>query len=93
MKKITLTEFAELAKNDETLKQKMISEAKHFDGGQPDALKNLAAEYGYELEPELPEDPESLSDDELDNVAGGKPIHKWFYHILLDIFGMEDEYD
>lgn len=74
MKTITLKEFAELAKNDETLKEKIIKCVKPG-GGVPQELIDLAADYGYELTEEgiystVYED-EELSDEELQKVAGG----------------------
>lgn len=74
MKKITLEEFAELAKNDAELKEKMIQIAtrKGVDTGkQTDEMVSLAAEYGYELDKIQLLDMEELSDEDLENVAGG----------------------
>ena len=74
MKRITLEEFAEIAKNDEALKEKMIQIAVMQEGSQTDEMIALAAEYGYELEKSPILDMEELSDDDLENVAGGIPI-------------------
>ena len=89
MKRITLEEFAEIAKNDEALKEKMIQIAVMQEGSQTDEMIALAAEYGYELEKSPILDMEELSDDDLENVAGGAPyianlLCKWLAPILDD---------
>ena len=72
MKTITLEEFSELAKNDETLQKKIIEIATHMgESTQTDEMTALASEYGYELEKRPSLDMEELSDDDLENVAGG----------------------
>lgn len=74
MKPITLKEFAELAKNDEALKEKLIKSVKPG-GGVPQELISLAAEYGYDLTEEQlykeAKEVEELSAEELTHVAGG----------------------
>lgn len=42
----------------------------HWGAAQADKMKDLATEYGYELENRPPLDMEAL-DDDLENVAGG----------------------
>ncbi len=71
MKTITLEEFAEIAKKDEALKEKMIEIATRAGDTQIDDMIALAAEYGYELEKKLPMDFEAMSDDDLENVVAG----------------------
>lgn len=87
MKTITLEEFAELAKNDEALKEKIMKIAKHVGGTQTDEMIALAAEYGYELEKRPPLDMEALDDDDLENVAGGVKYND-FCIFVCKIFGL-----
>lgn len=80
MKPITLKEFAELAKNDEALKEKLLKSVKPGEGGTQELI-DLAAEYGYELTEEgiysILED-EEMSDEELKKIAGGvDPVVFW----------------
>ena len=92
MKKVTLAELAELAKNDKALEQKILEATKKFGGGSySDALKTLASELGYELTlEEKIENLEELSDDTLEEVAGGvkakaerNPFCEWVMGTLL----------
>ena len=96
MKKVTLAELAELARNDKALEQKILEGSKKIQGGESysDALKTLAAELGYELSlEEKIENLEELSDDTLEDVAGGveeteergNPFCKW----VMEIFGYD----
>lgn len=93
MKTITLKEFAELAKNDETLKEKIIKCVKPG-GGAPQELIDLAAEYGYELTEEgvysMLED-EELSDEELQKIAGGSDYITWLCYVFSDVFGFTSD--
>ena len=88
MKKITLAEFAELAKNDMILKQKLIEAVKNGGEGSRDAVKALASEYGYELELTLPADLVSLPDDDLEHVAGGWDIFS-LCKAVMEFLGMD----
>ena len=93
MKQVTLAELAELAKNDKVLEQKILEGSKKIRGGKSysDALKTLASELGYELTlEEKIENLEELSDDTLEEVAGGvkakaerNPFCEWVMGTLL----------
>ena len=95
MKQVTLAELVEMAKNDKVLEQKILEGSKKFGGGSySDALKTLASELGYELTlEEKIENLEELSDDALEDVAGGvkekaeseTPFCEW----ILDFFGYD----
>lgn len=95
MKSITLKEFAELAKNDEALKEKLINSVKPGGGGTQELI-DLAADYGYKLTEEGTSsmlEGEELSDGELKKIAGGKIpklINKvWFCKEIFDYFGFD----
>ena len=92
MKQVTLAELVEMAKNDKVLEQKILEGSKKIGGGSySDALKTLAAELGYELSlEEKIENLEELSDDTLEEVAGGvkakaerNPFCEWVMGTLL----------
>ena len=70
MTAVTLKEFVELMKNDEAALQKLKKLAQEQQL-VPEAVTALAAEYGYEITKETVPDIEQLSDDDLENVAGG----------------------
>ncbi len=90
MKKVTLSEFAELAKNDKALEQKILEGSKKFGGSYSDALKTLAAELGYELTLEKPlDDLEMLSDSDLEQVSGGKKWYNDFCIFINNLFGLD----
>ncbi len=93
MKQVTLAELAELAKNDKVLEQKILEGSKKIRGGKSysDALKTLASELGFDLIlEEIIENLEEVSDDALDDVAGGvkateesaNPFCKWVIELL-----------
>ena len=95
MKQVTLAGLVQLAKNDKALEQKILEASKKI-GGElyRDALKTLASELGYELSlEEKIENLEELSDDTLEDVAGGveeteergNPFCKW----VMEIFGYD----
>ena len=71
MKTITFEEFAELAKKDEALQEKIKDAAENFGGQLASELSRIAEEAGYELKKEEHLDMEALDDDDLENVAGG----------------------
>ncbi len=90
MKTITLKEFAEIVKKDDVLKEKMLKIAAMKTDDQTDAMIALAAEYGYELEKETPlNNLEEMSDDDLENVAGGIFFGNLFCAALIYIFQMD----
>ncbi len=92
MKQITLAELAEMVRNDKALEQKIVEASKKFGGGSySEALKALASELGYELTlEEKIENLEELSDDALEDVAGGvkakaeseNPFCEWIMEFL-----------
>lgn len=90
MKQVTLAELAELARNDKELEQKIVEASKKFGGGSySDALKSLASELGFDLILEEKMDGlEEVSDDALDQVAGGiKFFGDAFCVFMMDLFG------
>ena len=96
MKKVTLAEFMELVKGDKALEEKMIEAAKKIGGGYRESLKALAAELGYDLAmEEVNEDLEALSDDALEEVAGGVRAEKGSYNPfcewLMEYFGYDTD--
>ena len=93
MKTITLEEFAELAKKDEALKEKIVRIIT-MRGTQTDAMIALAAEQGYKLTLEEKIDNlEGLSDDALEAVSGGvkaEPGSKnSFCEWIMEFFGYD----
>ena len=93
MKKVTLSEFAELAKNDKALEQNILEGSKKFGGGSySEALKTLASELGYELTLEKPlDDLEMISDSDLEQVSGGKKWYNEFCIFINNLFGLDGE--
>ena len=91
MKTITLEEFAELAKKDEALKEKIMKIATSKGENQIDEMNALAAEQGYKLTLEEKMDGlEEVSDDALDQVAGGiKFFGDAFCVFMMDLFGFD----
>ena len=90
MKQVTLAELAELAKNDKALEQKILEASKKFGGGlYRDALKTLASELGFDLIlDEKMDGLEEVSDDALDQVAGGfKFFGDAFCRFIMELFG------
>lgn len=90
MKKVTLAELVEMARNDKALEQKILEGSKKFGGGSySDALKTLASELGFDLILEEKMDGlEEVSDDALDQVAGGiKFFGDAFCVFMMDLFG------
>ena len=95
MKQVTLAELVEMARNDKALEQKIVEASKKFGGGSySEALKALASELGYELTlEEKIENLEELSDDALEDVAGGvkekseskNPFCEW----IMETFGYD----
>ncbi len=95
MKQVTLAELVEMARNDKALEQKIVEASKKFGGGSySEALKALASELGYELTlEEKIENLEELSDDALEDVAGGvkataeseNPFCEW----IMEFFGYD----
>ena len=93
MKPITLKEFADLAKNDEALKEKIVKTATRG-GNEPDEMIALAAELGYELElEEKNAELEAVSDDALEEVAGGFFFFGMDFCIfMVELFGHDETY-
>ena len=94
MKTITLEEFAEFAKKDEALKEKIVRIITMKGGTQTDAMIALAAEQGYKLTLEEKIDNlEGLSDDALEAVSGGvkaEPGSKnSFCEWIMEFFGYD----
>lgn len=91
MKQITLAELAEMTRNDKALEQKIVKASKKIRGGESysDALKTLASELGFDLILEEKMDGlEEVSDDALDQVAGGiKFFGDAFCVLMMDLFG------
>ena len=89
MKQVTLAELAELARNDKALEQKILEASKKIGGGSyRDALRNLASELGFDLILEEKMDGlEEVSDDALDQVAGGIFFGNAFCVFMMDLFG------
>ena len=89
MKQVTLAELVQLAKNDKELEQKILEGSKKFGGSYRDALKNLASELGFDLILEEKMDGlEEVSDDALDQVAGGiKFFGDAFCRFIMELFG------
>ena len=95
MKQITLAELVQLAKNDKELEQKILEGSKKIQGGESysDALKTLASELGFDLILEEKIDGlEEVSDDALDQVAGGIFFGKDFCIFMMELFGFDETY-
>ena len=91
MKQVTLAELVEMARNDKALERKILEASKKFGGAYSDALKTLASELGFDLILEEKIDGlEEVSDDALDQVAGGiKFFGDAFCVFMIDLFGFD----
>ena len=100
MEKITLQEFADLIRRDESLRAE-IDECPDPDSASA-LLCRLAEERGYALYAEAPTGKQALSDDELSAVSGGRNMltgpntgelypYSWFVTILRMLFKSDDD--
>ena len=96
MTAVTLEEFAEQIKNNEAAVQKLrkLAEERNL---TIETVTALAAEYDYEIIKEIMPDIEQLSDDDLEDVAGGEEQSTALGNTLCRLFlwavGWEEECD
>ena len=69
MTAITIRELYELTEKNESLREKLL-ELENKDAS-PEEIRNLISEYGYEVQKAPVSEMEALSDDDLEDVAGG----------------------